>query len=142
MSAKPSVAAPVVSPVAVKPYDGSGPNEWSFVYDGPMIPQDVATCDMCTAASRGACPTRGHNNETLHCSSCFAAKVKHCHNHCGIGRALAEHANTHVLGPADQVTFALVQRTIVEAVPQLRGENVYVKAVATERRVSLDILTR
>jgi hypothetical protein len=135
-------SAPVVTPVSVRPYDGIGSNEWSFMYDGPFSPTDVGTCAMCTAASRGACPVQGHNNQALHCSSCQAVRHGHCHNHCGVAKALAEHGNTHVLGPKDQVTFGIVSKTILDAAGALKGSNVYVKAVATESRVSLDIFAR
>jgi hypothetical protein len=129
------------SPLSTKPpYDGTGPSEWAFQYDGPVSATDVGTCAMCTAASRGQCPK--HETPALHCSSCQAARHKHCHNHCGIARALAEHPNTHVLGTKDQATFGIVQKAITDAASALTGTNVYVKALGTDGRISLDIFTR
>jgi hypothetical protein len=140
MAAKPTTSAPVTTPTATKLYDGSGPNEWSFTYDGPVSPSDVGSCDMCTAVSRGACPTKGH--PALHCSSCQALVHGHCHNHCGISRALAEHPNHHVMGPKDAVTFGLLSKAILDTSSALTGTSVYVKAVVNETRISLDIFAR
>lgn len=82
------------------------PKAWAFNYDGPIHPVDDRNCELCNAAAMKKCPKLGdvtrHGSPTAadpepwlkHCSSCHAARMGYCHNHCGISVALQKHTMT------------------------------------------------
>ena len=70
---------------------------WSFHYDGPIAATDDRFCDLCSAVVSKRCgkDASRHGSNQAGCSSCDAAKLGRCHNHCGLEAALAGHTDIH-----------------------------------------------
>jgi hypothetical protein len=79
-----------------KPEDPT-PLHWSFTYDGPVEPVDDRNCQLCNAAAMQKCPkdAASHGSDPSACSTCYAVRIGHCPNHCGVVRQLEEHFAEH-----------------------------------------------
>jgi len=109
------------------------PMSWDFTYEGPVTKEDNRTCHMCTAVSMGKCQRDAvaHGSNSSGCSSCFAARVGHCHNHCGLQEALEQHTAQHDIHEGHSETFTHAMDavlTYVSSLPTADVKRVYVKA--------------
>jgi hypothetical protein len=91
---------------------------------------------MCNAVSMKKCgkdPGR-HGSNFASCSSCHAAKIGYCHNHCGVAKAIGEHTKAHDIDPKLAKPFELVGAAISAYAASLPKDvkNVYVKAIADQ----------
>jgi len=125
-------------PAVVNDNPGSG---WSFLYEGPIKPIDNRNCELCNAASMKKCgkdDQRHGQNKPNHCSSCQAARVGHCHNHCGIDLAMAMHTQLHKLSESEVKSFEQVKLMIIGYLMTLpnggEGKSIYAKVNNDQER--------
>jgi hypothetical protein len=106
---------------------------WAFTYDGPILATDDRGCDHCNAASMKKCPKgpTQHGPHPAGCSTCYAARVGYCPNHCGIQRALGEHGNDHAIHDDHLSAFDVATKVIIDYAKGVKdGARVTVKAHA------------
>jgi len=105
--------------------------EWAFTYDGPIAALDNRSCWMCNTAHGGKCPNLNpHENHPPGCSTCHAAELGHCPNHCGAIEALQSHETTHPIHEKLYPAFTVARLSIaayLKTITDDGSKNVYIK---------------
>jgi hypothetical protein len=128
----PAAPTPVEAPPGPPPVV-----EWSFLYEGPIEKFDDRNCIMCNAVAMKACgkadQLHGNADGKAACPSCDAAKLGHCHNHCGLSTALAKHADRHVIDERLMPGFKQASQAVLDALVAQKAS--YPKATRVYARV-------